>query len=400
MRRRPEAATTASETKTVRGSIDWMLVAIVLALLVFGLVMLYSASSYEAQIKFSTPIYYVKKQLIATVLGLFVMFLTVLIPHKVIEKLAIPLFIVAIVLMGLVRSPLGFEANGAYRWLDFKFITVQPSEVLKVALIITLAMLLSRFVQYLGDIKMFLIVMGINIIATGLTAFLTDDLGTAIIIFVTGFIMIFLASRKVLYLLITLIVVFGGGVGYVLLRSTKRVRVEAWLNLEKYADDIGYQITQALYAIGSGGLLGKGLGKSTQKLGFVPESENDMIFSIVCEELGIIGGIVLIILFALLIWRMKKIFDQAPDLYSKLIVAGVSTHIAIQTFLNIAVVTNLLPNTGVPLPFISYGGTAVIFLLIEIGLVLGVSRVRKPTPEEKRKDYYEQDRERGATYYQ
>ena len=120
----------------------------------------------------------------------------------------------------------------------------------------------------------------------------------------------------------------------------------------------------------------------------------------ICEELGIIGGIVLIILFALLIWRMKKIFDRAPDLYGKLIVAGVTTHIAIQTFLNIAVVTNLLPNTGVPLPFISYGGTAVIFLLIEIGLVLSVSRVRKPTLEEKRKDYYEQDRESGATYYQ
>ena len=147
MRRRPEKAQTASETRTVKGSIDWMLVVIVLALLVFGLVMLYSASSYEAQIKFSTPIYYVRKQLIATVLGLIVMFLTVLIPHKVIEKLAIPLFIVAVVLMCLVRSPLGLEANGAYRWLDFKFITVQPSEVLKVALIITLAMLLSRFLK-------------------------------------------------------------------------------------------------------------------------------------------------------------------------------------------------------------------------------------------------------------
>ena len=400
MRRRPEAARNQTEIKTVKGSIDWMLVVIVLALLVFGLVLLYSASSYESQIKFGTPIYYVKKQLIATAIGLVAMFVTVLIPHKVIEKLAIPLFLVAVVLMGLVRSPLGLEANGAYRWLNFKFITIQPSEVLKVALIITLAMLLSRFAHYLGDITMYAIVMGINLLATALTAILTDDLGTAIIIFVTGFIMIFLASKKVLYLIVTLLVVFGGGVGYVLLRSTKRVRIQAWLNLEKYADDIGYQITQALYAIGSGGLFGKGLGKSTQKLGFVPESENDMIFSIVCEELGIIGGIVLIALFGFLIWRMKKIFDRATDLYGKLVVAGVMTHIAVQTFLNIAVVTNLLPNTGVPLPFISYGGTAVIFLLIEIGLVLAVSRVRQETPEEKRKSYYEQDRERGATYYQ
>jgi cell division protein FtsW len=196
------------------------------------------------------------------------------------------------------------------------------------------------------------------------------------------------------------VVFLAGGVSYVLLRSTKRVRVQAWLNLDKYADDIGYQITQALYAIGSGGLLGKGLGKSTQKLGFVPESENDMIFSIICEELGIIGGIILIALVALLLWRMKKIFDSAADLYGKIVVAGVAAHIAIQTFLNIAVVTNLLPNTGVPLPFISYGGTAVIFLLIEIGLVLSVSRVHAPTVEEKRMSYYEQDREREASYYQ
>ena len=386
--------------KPVKGSIDWVLVMIVLALLVFGLVMLYSASSYEASIKFHNPAYYVIKPLVSTLLGLFVMVVVALIPHKFFEKIAILVYLLAVVAMILVKTPLGFEANGAYRWLDLKIITVQPSEIMKVALILILAMLLSRYVNYLGDIKMYLIVMGLCVVAVALTVFITDDLGTAIIMFMMGFVMIFVASKKIRYLLITLILFFGGGIGYVLLRSTKRVRVQAWLNLEKYADDIGYQITQALYAIGSGGLLGKGLGKSTQKLGFVPESENDMIFSIICEELGIIGGIILIALVALLLWRMKKIFDNAADLYGKVVVAGVASHIAIQTFLNIAVVTNLLPNTGVPLPFISYGGTAVIFLLIEIGLVLAVSRVHAPTVEERRKSYYEQDREREASYYQ
>ncbi len=386
--------------KPVKGSIDWMLVMIVLALLVFGLVMLYSASSYEASIKFHNPSYYVVKQLISTVIGLVVMVVVALIPHKFFEKIAIIAYFIAVVAMVLVKTPLGFEANGAYRWLDLKIITVQPSEIMKVALILVLAMLLSRYVNLLGDIKMYLIVMGLCVVAVALTVFITDDLGTGIIMFMMGFVMIFVASKKIRYLIVTLVVFFAGGIGYVLLRSTKRVRVQAWLNLEKYADDIGYQITQALYAIGSGGLLGKGLGKSTQKLGFVPESENDMIFSIICEELGIIGGIILLALVALLLWRMKKIFDNAADLYGKIVVAGVSAHIAIQTFLNIAVVTNLLPNTGVPLPFISYGGTAVIFLLIEIGLVLSVSRVHAPTVEEKRMSYYEQDREREASYYQ
>ncbi len=386
--------------KPVKGSIDWVLVMIVLALLVFGLVMLYSASSYEASIKFHNPSYYVVKQLISTVIGLVVMAVVALIPHKFFEKIAILVYLVAVAAMILVKTPLGLEANGAYRWIDLKIVTVQPSEIMKVALVLVLAMLLSRYVNYLGDIKMYLIVMGLCVVAVALTVFITDDLGTGIIMFAMGFIMIFVASKKIRYLIITLVVFLAGGVSYVLLRSTKRVRVQAWLNLEKYADDIGYQITQALYAIGSGGLLGKGLGKSTQKLGFVPESENDMIFSIICEELGIIGGIILIALVALLLWRMKKIFDSAADLYGKVVVAGVAAHIAIQTFLNIAVVTNLLPNTGVPLPFISYGGTAVIFLLIEIGLVLSVSRVHAPTVEEKRMSYYEQDREREASYYQ
>ncbi len=386
--------------KPVKGSIDWVLVMIVLALLVFGLVMLYSASSYEASIKFHNPSYYVVKQLISTVIGLVVMAVVALIPHKFFEKIAILVYLVAVAAMILVKTPLGLEANGAYRWIDLKIVTVQPSEIMKVALVLVLAMLLSRYVNYLGDIKMYLIVMGLCVVAVALTVFITDDLGTGIIMFAMGFIMIFVASKKIRYLIITLVVFLAGGVSYVLLRSTKRVRVQAWLNLDKYADDIGYQITQALYAIGSGGLLGKGLGKSTQKLGFVPESENDMIFSIICEELGIIGGIILIALVALLLWRMKKIFDSAADLYGKVVVAGVAAHIAIQTFLNIAVVTNLLPNTGVPLPFISYGGTAVIFLLIEIGLVLSVSRVHAPTVEEKRMSYYEQDREREASYYQ
>ena len=225
-------------------------------------------------------------------------------------------------------------------------------------------------------------------------------LGTTIIIFAMGIVMLLVASPRVRYILITVGVALAAVIGIILIKPNKRVRVESWLHLEQYSDGIGYQITQALYAIGSGGIFGKGLGKSTQKMGFVPESENDMIFSIVCEELGIIGGIILILLVVLLVWRMKKIYDRTKDIFGRVVVAGVATHIAVQTFVNIAVVSNLIPNTGVPLPFISYGGTAVVFLLAEVGLVLAIGRMKEEDPVDKRNEYYQRDKERGVIYFQ
>ena len=151
-------------------------------------------------------------------------------------------------------------------------------------------------------------------------------------------------------------------------------RILAWLDPEAYADGKGFQTLQALYAIGSGGLLGKGLGQSMQKLGFIPEAQNDMIFAVICEELGLVGALLLMVLFLLLLWRFMVIATRAPDLFGALIVAGILGHIAIQVILNIAVVTNTIPNTGITLPFVSYGGTSVMFLLSDMGLGLSVSR--------------------------
>ena len=151
-------------------------------------------------------------------------------------------------------------------------------------------------------------------------------------------------------------------------------RILAWLNPEDYASGTGFQTLQALYAIGSGGIFGKGLGQSMQKLGFLPEAQNDMIFSIICEELGLFGGIAVILLFVLLIWRFMVIANNSSDLFGALLVVGVMGHIAIQVILNIAVVTNTIPNTGISLPFISYGGSSVMFLMVEIGLVLSVAK--------------------------
>ena len=156
--------------------------------------------------------------------------------------------------------------------------------------------------------------------------------------------------------------------------SFRSDRITAWLNPESDAQDKGFQTLQALYAIGSGGVWGKGLGQSMQKLSFIPESQNDMIFSIICEELGLFGAIAIMLMFILLIWRMTVIANNAPDLFGAMLVVGVIGHIAIQAVLNVAVVTNTIPNTGISLPFISYGGSSVIFLLIEIGLVLSVAK--------------------------
>ena len=151
-------------------------------------------------------------------------------------------------------------------------------------------------------------------------------------------------------------------------------RIEVWLNPEKYADEGGFQVLQSLYSLGSGGLFGKGLGKGIQKLGYVPEAQNDMIFTVICEELGVVGGIAVILMFIFMIWRFMIISNNAPDLYGSLLVVGVMAHISVQTIMNIAVVTNTMPNTGVTLPFMSYGGSSIMCLLVEIGIVLSVSR--------------------------
>ena len=212
---------------------------------------------------------------------------------------------------------------------------------------------------------------------------ITSNLSSAIIIMGIAVLMVFVASPD--YKKFVLMGVVGAaGVALVVFLIVNAAsadglnyrgeRVLAWLDPEAYVSDTGYQTLQALYAIGSGGIWGKGLGQSMQKLGFIPEAQNDMIFSIICEELGLFGAVAIILMFVMLIWRLMVIANNAPDLFGALLVVGVMGHMAIQVILNIAVVTNTIPNTGISLPFISYGGTAVLFQLAEIGLVLNVAK--------------------------
>ncbi len=361
---------------------DYTLLFIVLFLLAFGLVMLYSTSSYDAYIDFQDSAYYLKKQMGATVLGLIVMIIVAQIPYHFWERFATLGYLVSIVLILLI-IPFGIEANGAKRWLRIMGISLQPAEVAKVGMILFLASLVCRMGRKIRTGKGFLTMILVPLPVCGLIYFVTNNLSSAIIIFGIAALMLFVSSpdykRFVLIALAGIalcalgvfLIVNAGESGSLGFRGT---RILAWLDPEAYAGDKGFQTLQALYAIGSGGIWGKGLGQSMQKLGFLPEAQNDMIFSIICEELGLFGASAIILLFVLLIWRFMVIANNAADLFGAMLVVGVMGHIAIQVILNIAVVTNTIPNTGISLPFISYGGSSVLFLLIEIGIVLSVGK--------------------------
>jgi len=249
-------------------------------------------------------------------------------------------------------------------------LSFQPSEFAKVAVIVLLARLISSRPKKPVTIRQMLVVILPALPLVGLVG--TNNLSTAIIIMGIAVILIFVASPGYL----RFILIGAGGAGFLAvflsLESYRLERLAIWRNPEAY--EKGYQTMQGLYAIGSGGLFGVGFGESLQKLGFVPEAQNDMIFSIVCEELGLTGAVLLISLFVLLIWRLFIIALHARDLFGGLLVTGMMGHILIQVILNIAVVTNAIPNTGITLPFVSYGGTSVLFLLAEMGLALNVSR--------------------------
>ena len=278
--------------------------------------------------------------------------------------------IITLVLMPLALI-FGTEQFGAKNWILIGPISFQPSEFAKVALILFLADLVTKNVKKIGKMWTLCRIMFWILPIVGLVG--ASNLSTAIIILGIGAILIFVASPK--YAQFALMGIAGAcfmGI-FLALESYRLERLAIWRNPEKY--EKGYQTLQGLYAIGSGGVFGVGIGNSVQKLGFVPEAQNDMIFSIICEELGLAGAGIIVFLFLLLIWRFFLIASGSRDLFGALIATGAMAHMMIQVILNIAVVTNTIPNTGITLPFISYGGTSVMFLLIEMGLVLSVSQV-------------------------
>ena len=354
---------------------DYSLLAIIIFLMCFGLVMLYSISSYEARTEYGDGMYFLKRQGIIGLGSIVVMMWVSRLDYHMFSKYAAMSYWGSMLLLALVKfTPLGIEVNGARRWFRLPANqSFQPAEVMKIAVIIFIPYLICRMGNKVHTLKGSLGVVAWGGLAALGVYVLTENLSSAIIVMGISCCILFVVHKKQkIFLWIA-----GGGLAvfvvgsYILGRllenstSFRLRRIIAWLNPEKYASTISFQTVQGLYAIGSGGFFGKGLGNGVQKT-VIPEVQNDMILSAICEELGVFGAIIILVLFGLLIYRLLFIAQNAPDLYGALIMTGIMSHIAIQVILNVMVVTNMMPNTGITLPFISYGGTSILFMRIEM----------------------------------
>ena len=361
---------------------DYSLLAILICLICFGLVMLYSTSSYSAMMKQNgDSLFYFKRQVLFCIVGLIGMWIVSRIDYYWYFERSKFFYFISIFMMFLVKTPLGKEVNGAKRWIKLPFgQQLQPAEIAKIAIILFIPALICTMGREIKTLEGIVKVLAWGAFSAAVVFIITENLSTAIIVMGITCIMIFVVHPKTrIFIIIAVGIILIGIVGARVLGMAMETsgnfrlrRILVWLNPEKYASEGGYQIMQALYAIGSGGFFGKGLGNSAQKM-IIPEVQNDMILSIICEELGVFGAIMVLILFGMLLYRLLFIAQNAPDLYGSLVVSGIFAHIALQVILNVMVVINCIPTTGITLPFISYGGTSVLFLMAEMGLALGVS---------------------------
>ena len=361
---------------------DYSLLAILICLICFGLVMLYSTSSYSAMMKQNgDSLFYFKRQVLFCIVGLIGMWIVSRIDYHWYFERSKFFYFISIFMMFLVKTPLGKEVNGAKRWIKLPFEQqLQPAEIAKIAIILFIPALICTMGRDIKTLEGIVKVLAWGAFSAAVVFIITENLSTAIIVMGITCIMIFVVHPKTrIFIIIAVGIILIGIVGARVLGMAMETsgnfrlrRILVWLNPEKYASEGGYQIMQALYAIGSGGFFGKGLGNSAQKM-IIPEVQNDMILSIICEELGVFGPIMVLILFGMLLYRLLFIAQNAPDLYGSLVVSGIFAHIALQVILNVMVVINCIPTTGITLPFISYGGTSVLFLMAEMGLALGVS---------------------------
>ncbi|MCC8085127.1 MAG: FtsW/RodA/SpoVE family cell cycle protein [Clostridium sp.] len=367
--------------KKVKHFYDYSLLFCIIFLTAFGLVMIYSASSYSAQLNYKgNGAYFMERQAGIAAVGFVAMIIISKMDYQIFARFSVLAYLMSYILM-IAVSFVGREVNGKRRWLAIGPLSFQPTEFVKIALIVMLVAMITTMGIKINKWRNMGYVVAMTLPIAGLVAM--NNLSSGIIVCGIAFVMLFVAC-KVKWPFFTIgalglgTLAFAGPIGKFLmtiklLQPYQFRRIEAWLNPESDPTDKGFQVLQGLYAIGSGGLVGQGLGESIQKLGFLPESQNDMIFAIICEELGLFGAVSIILIFLFMIYRFMLIANNAPDLFGALLVVGVMGHIAIQVILNIAVVTNTIPNTGITLPFISYGGTSVLFLLMEMGVVLSVS---------------------------
>lgn len=379
------------ESKNVfRERVDFKLTITLIFLCCFGLLMLYSASSYECSIDADCnydSAYFLKRQAIFMVMGVVAALVIRLIDYHIILNLIVPIHILSTLSIALVYTPLGVTVKGARRWINLGFIQFQIAELTKITTILFLAFMAYKYYRAQKSITVTIYMW----LGGGIPAFcvfgMTDDLSSAAVILGITFCTSLICTKtyKIHFAVAGIAIFVVGAYVYSIYKnlptpeelkeaSFRVGRIAAFIDPERYAEDQGYQVLQSLYAVASGGLFGKGLGNSTQKLGAIPEAQNDMIFSVICEELGLFGAIILIGLFAYLCFHIVKIAHGSRDIFGSVLAMGVFLHIGLQTLINLAVNLNCIPNTGIGLPLISYGGTAILCQLAEMGIVYSVER--------------------------
>ena len=356
-----------------KGGVDLTFLILVLLLLMAGLVMLFSASYANALYMRENSYYFIMRQLGFAALGTVLMLFIATLNYKILEKMAWPIMGITIILLIAVL----FFQSRSRRWIDLGFITFQPSEIAKFALVILFAHLINVMYDYMHTFRQGIVPFaGILVVLMGLMMAEPHLSGTLIIVSLGAIMMIvgganlkwFALAAAAGIALLAIIVMIPGVIRYA------ATRFEVWLNPESDPRGAGYQVLQSLYAIGSGGFMGMGVGASKQKYLYLPEPQNDYIFSIVCEELGFVGATLIIFLFALLVWRGFVIGMRCKDKFGAMVSVGLTAQVGLQTILNIMVVTNTIPSTGISLPFFSYGGTALVMLLCQMGVILSISR--------------------------
>lgn len=366
-----------------KNSYDLPLAITVILLAFFGSIMVFSAGYAYAYARYGDSAYFIKRQIIWLTLGLIVMYLSSKIDIDYIKKLALPIYIITIILLILVLI-VGFVGNGAKRWISIGPITIQPSEIAKIAIILILSLYFSQeedralFSKSRRDVFINGTVLPLALIFVPIVlVMLQKHLSCIIILGLIGLGMIVVSGVNTRYLRYFCIAGIIGVLSLAIFTDYTKMRILVWQDPESYKLTGGWQTLQGLMAIGSGGLFGVGLGRSVMKHCYVSEPANDMIFAILCEELGLVGGIITLLLFSLLVFRGFKIALRSLDTFSRLVAFGISLKLAIQVLLNVAVVTNTIPNTGISLPFFSYGGSSLIMLFCEMGILLAISKNAK-----------------------
>lgn len=377
--KRSASAKKENRVKLKKGKMDIGFLAVVITLLIIGLLMVFSASypSGYYNINNPDPYQYIKSQIMWALAGFVAMIAIANFPYKAYRKHVKLMLIVSIILLLAIFTPLGHEANGARRWLKFGGPTMQPSEIVKYVIIVCTAYWLEKDGPKIKKFN-YLIKYGLLLCVFFALFLFQPHFSVCIIIGLTMVVMLLAGGAKLRhFLFVGLPVGVVASVLIIIFEPYRLARVQSVLDPFKDAQGDGWQIIQSLYAIGSGGFFGLGFGNSRQKYLYVPEPHNDFIFSIVCEELGFIGAVAILIIFGFLIFRGLKIAMDAPDTFSSMLVTGIISLVAIEVILNILVVTSTIPTTGIPLPFFSFGGTALFFLLAALGIVLNVSRYSK-----------------------